>query len=234
MNRLIEDGGALYAFTARVESGIPIMDLVSSFLRHLRAENKKPKTLETYTGAIEQLDQFLRGQGMPAAINGLRREHVEAFIAHLLEIRSPATANNRFRGLQQFFKWAVVLGKSDKVRTVGFGTRTARALDRYLRLRASHKDSALPDLWLGIKGRLTESGIYQMIRDRGEQAGMEIHPHQLRHTFSDRWLASEGSESDLMTLAGWESPAMVRRYGAARKTERALESHKTRSLGDRF
>ena len=33
----------------------------------------------------------------------LHREYVEAFIEHLLERPMPATANNRYRGLPQFF-----------------------------------------------------------------------------------------------------------------------------------
>jgi integrase len=33
--------------------------------------------------------------------------------------------------------------------------------------------------------RLMPSGIYQMIKDRGSEIGLpELHPHQLRHTFS--------------------------------------------------
>jgi integrase len=35
----------------------------------------------------------------------LTREHVEAFIVHLLDTRSPATAVNRYKALQQFFRW---------------------------------------------------------------------------------------------------------------------------------
>ncbi|MGH3924460.1 MAG: hypothetical protein ACRDTT_16630 [Pseudonocardiaceae bacterium] len=46
-------------------------------------------------------------------------------------------------------------------------------------------------LWLGGKGRLTGSGIAQMLRRRSRQAGVpEIHPHQLGHTFAHRWLGS--------------------------------------------
>ena len=42
---------------------------------------------------------------------------------------------------------------------------------------------------LGSKGRLTPSGVYQMIKDGGAAIGMpELHPHQPRHTFSHDWL----------------------------------------------
>ncbi len=42
---------------------------------------------------------------MPLKVADLSREHVKSFIAHLLDNWKPATAANRFRSLQQFFKW---------------------------------------------------------------------------------------------------------------------------------
>ena len=76
-----------------------------SFTRHLKAANLRPNTVTAYTGAIEQFRRFLVDQGMPLTVANIKREHVETFIAYLLERYKPATANNRFRGLQAFFKW---------------------------------------------------------------------------------------------------------------------------------
>jgi len=54
---------------------------------------------------------------------------------------------------------------------------TAVALERYLPVRARHKDAALPWLWLGLFGRLTAWGLVQMPRRRSRQAGLpELHP----------------------------------------------------------
>jgi site-specific recombinase XerD len=50
---------------------------------------------------------------------------------------------------------ALVLGKGRRERTLPFGRTTAVALDRYLRLRARHRDADRPWLWLGEQGRLT-------------------------------------------------------------------------------
>src|SRR5690606_17698571 len=46
------------------------------------------------------------GQGMPTSISAVRREHVEAFIEDQLARWKPATAANKYRSLQQFFRWA--------------------------------------------------------------------------------------------------------------------------------
>ena len=45
-----------------------------------------------------------------------------------------------------------VFGKGRKERTVPLGASAARAMGRYLRMRRSHKDHALPELWLGTRG----------------------------------------------------------------------------------
>ena len=44
---------------------------------------------------------------MPQSPSDIKREHVEAFLVHLLEDRKLAstTVNNRYRGLMAYFKW---------------------------------------------------------------------------------------------------------------------------------
>jgi integrase/recombinase XerD len=52
-----------------------------------------------------------------------------------------------------------VLGKGQKERTVPFGAASAQALGRYLRLRRGHPQEMRPDLWLGLRGPMTPSGV---------------------------------------------------------------------------
>jgi site-specific recombinase XerD len=74
-------------------------------MRHLKAENKAAQTMMAYRYAGQQLADFLRLKGMPTDVARITPEHVEAFLVEILEHRSPATANNPYRGLQQFFAW---------------------------------------------------------------------------------------------------------------------------------
>lgn len=47
---------------------------------------------------------------MPTVLEAIARGHVEAFIVDLLARGRPATAHNRYAGLQAFFRWALEEG----------------------------------------------------------------------------------------------------------------------------
>ncbi|GAB3856467.1 hypothetical protein GCM10029963_52890 [Micromonospora andamanensis] len=123
---------------------------------------------------------------------------------------------------------ATVTGKGNRQRTVPFDQRAALALDRYLRLRAKHPAAGLtPALWLGVRRKtgMTSNGVYQAITRRGRRLGIPIHPHILRHTWVSRWLDAGGAEGDLMCLAGWDSPQMLRHYGRSARAVRARRAY---------
>jgi site-specific recombinase XerD len=109
-----------------------------------------------------------------------------------------------------------VVGKGDRARDLPIGAKTVMALDRYERVRRAHPHGHLDSYWLGRKGRMTQTGVQQMIRLRAASAGLDgIHPHLFRHSFAHSYLAQGGSETNLMALTGWQDRTMLSRYAAS-------------------
>ena len=125
-------------------------------------------------------------------------------------------------------------GKGGKGRTIYVSRQTGRAIDRYLRLRRSHRLADTPALWLGDRGKpFVYDGLHAALRARAAAAGIEhLHPHVLRHTAASRWLAAGGSEGGLMATAGWTRRDMIDRYTRATASDRAGEEARRLNLGD--
>jgi site-specific recombinase XerC len=120
----------------------------------------------------------------------------------------------------------VVLGKGRRARRIRFIRETRSDIQRYLLKRAQHPHAEDEALWLGKRGRLTESGLYRMIVRRCDEAGIDrTHPHAFRHTFAHQYLRRGGSEGNLMSVTGWRSRSMVDRYGASAASSRAADAH---------
>lgn len=125
-------------------------------------------------------------------------------------------------------------GKGGKGRVVPFGPQTARAIDRYIRTRRTHRLAGTPALWLGDRGKpFNYDGLHKSLRYRAGIADIPgFHPHLLRHTAAHRWLAAGGSEGGLMAVAGWTRPDMLLRYTAAQASSRAADEARTLNLGE--
>ena len=296
-----------------------LLDVIPSFERHLRAENKSPRTIQSYTEAVRRLHDFCSANGMPLEVVNITSEHIEAFLADQIARLRPASARARFASLRQFFAWlasrdereierspmanlkppkvpavpvpvlslehlkallrtverdggfygrrdaAIIrtfidtgcrltelsslrvgdvdlnlgtvtfIGKGGGERRNPIGTKSIRAIDRYLRIRSGHRDADADALWLGRSGPMTSYGIAEAVKRRAVEAGIgNVHVHQLRHSAA-HYLRLAGADDDaVLRLMGWKDRSMLHRYGASAADERAREVHRRLSPGDRL
>jgi integrase len=125
-------------------------------------------------------------------------------------------------------------GKGGKGRVVPFGPQVARSIDRYLRMRRSHRLAHTEALWLGGGGQqFRYHGADVAFKRRAELAGIKgFRLHLFRNTAATRWLAAGGSENGLMAVAGWSSRDMLDRYTKASASDRAATEARSLNLGD--
>src|SRR5712691_9420556 len=77
-----------------------VLELLPPFQRHLRAENKAPRTIDSYSEAVRLFHTFLASRGMPLGAGSVAREHVEAFVEDQLARVKPTSARIRYASLR--------------------------------------------------------------------------------------------------------------------------------------
>jgi site-specific recombinase XerD len=87
--------------------------LIKSFDRHLRAENKRPQTIDHYIGSSRQFLDFCVKEKLPA-IENISREHIELWLESLHTTYRPHSVRNRFIGLRMFFGWLTGEGEIER------------------------------------------------------------------------------------------------------------------------
>ena len=114
--------------------------------------------------------------------------------------------------------------KNGDVRFAPFTPATARRLDRW---RAKRTDKS-EWLFTGQRGRLTESGLLQLVKRIFKEHGMpNVGPHDLRHSFAVAFMArqDEGATwQDMKAIGGWKSDGMAQHYAKQGDKMRALKS----------
>jgi site-specific recombinase XerD len=125
------------------------------------------------------------------------------------------------------------MGKGRRERWVPLDEGARAALKRYLdRERPRSPFAQTSDrVWLSSKGPMTDSGIAQMLAERGKAAGIarRVHPHELRHRFVATLLAADMTEGNVMALTGHRTRSMLDRYGAWTRAQRAQEAYQRAS-----
>jgi site-specific recombinase XerD len=82
-----------------------IRTLLPDWRRHLKAKNRTEATIASYLTAGRALADWLAAQGMPTIVSRIRRDHIEAYLAHAVDRLKPATVAKQYRSLQQLWKW---------------------------------------------------------------------------------------------------------------------------------
>lgn len=85
----------------------------ASFLRHMRALNRSPHTIATYTESAESLCRFCQARGSLDPLE-VSRADLEDYITAELERNSESTARTRFIALQAFYTWLADEGEIER------------------------------------------------------------------------------------------------------------------------
>lgn len=107
-----------------------------------------------------------------------------------------------------------ILGKGHKERLVPLGNHAAATLEAYLRRSRRCFDKGATD-WLfpSRNGRaLTRQRLFQIVRQAGQLAGLELSPHQLRHTFATHLLENEADLRSVQLMLGHADLATTQIY----------------------
>ncbi|MGW3090863.1 tyrosine-type recombinase/integrase [Streptomyces sp. NPDC001108] len=200
----------------------------------------KPKTLSS-----EFVADMLKATGNGSAkVRDFQTVRDHAIIRVLTEgLRSDELLNLRVQDLDLARGTLVVVPiKMDRNsldgRVIPLQPKTVKALARWLRVRATHKLADRTDwLWLGTRNRsrLLYAGLHRLVKKWAEEAGYDpscVSPHSFCHTWADDLKAAGVSGEHIMTIRGWKSPAMLRRYGADMASTRAVNA--VQGLGDRY
>ena len=109
-------------------------------------------------------------------------------------------------------------GKGDEVRHVPVPAPARDRLTAWIR----HRGTEPGPLWTGQRGRLTASGITQIVLAVGADAGLPgLRPHRLRHTYATRLRQGGADPAQVQALLGHASLDTTARYFRAGAAEQA-------------
>ena len=186
-------GGNQFRAIRRFLRWLAIEDDRPDPVRGLRAPTVKVSLVPVFTSEeLSALRRTCQGRGFAD-----RRDAAILAVFEATGIRLSELAGIRYdpgdpehSDLDLYGRQIRVFGKGGKPRLVTVSFEAARALDRYLRVRASHPLAGRPELWLGANGRgpLAPTGIYQLVVKRGEQAG---------------WRCTRSGSGIISAIPGW-------------------------------
>ena len=101
---------AVNSLHSSVNVGLPLSEALDDWRLYLdgevRARRKSPATRDIYVRGVERFVTFATEAGMPPTIEGIRREHIEAFLQSLAD-HKPSTADTYRRAVSRWMAWMV-------------------------------------------------------------------------------------------------------------------------------
>ena len=116
-------------------------------------------------------------------------------------------------------------GKGDKYRTVDISGDYKKLLKEYIDHRPMNDSNKL---FIGNRGTLTPNGVYKIVHRLGEQKGLHVYPHMLRHQFLTglaKNCTTAQDFKDLAEIAGHASPETTMKHyvsGSAENKRRII------------
>lgn len=118
-------------------------------------------------------------------------------------------------------------GKGAKFRVVPLGTSVERAINRYLAHRKRPDTGESGPLFLTDDSRpLAYTGLRQLLRRRGDKAGVHANPHLWRHSAAIAYLRNGGSLETLRLIMGHSDYATTLKYARLAGSD-VVEAHAT-------
>lgn len=129
-----------------------------------------------------------------------------------------------------------VIGKGGKARLVPLGERASGTLYAYVDRARPFFDRAHSE-WLfpSRSGKpLTRQRLFQIVRDAGQSVGIDISPHQLRHTFATHLLENDADLRSVQLMLGHADVATTQIYThvVGGRLRKVIESAHPLSKGD--
>ena len=222
--------GSLYAKGNSKSSAARKLATLKSFFRFLHREGriesnparmvksprlpqKNPRAL-----ALKQIESILQQPDLSSA-KGLRdRAMLELLYASGLRVSELVAIDLRDISFSQ--RMIRVEGKGRRERMTPYGESAARALDGYLAARLGilrSKGSEADDqaLFLNLRGgRLSVRSVQRMLSEyvRKGALALNVHPHQLRHSFATHLLSNGADLRSVQELLGHKSLSTTQRY----------------------
>lgn len=121
---------------------------------------------------------------------------------------------------------ATLREKGEKVRMASFGKQTAAALRAWYVMRKRQKHGTV--VFIGKRGPLGASGIYQILKRLAGRAGVEgrFNPHAFRHALARRLLTNRADLGTVAEILGHADVTTTHQFYARWSREEVKERHK--------